>query len=93
MKLTSFTITDPLNDTSEGAVEVTLEFDNGEKRWCFFMTPESLSNTGDFIENTNVRIHYDAPHMIVVTKLDKKIIEKVLKKLEAEKLLIRCSKK
>jgi ribosomal protein S19 len=74
--LKSFTIDD--NVTSVGSVEVTIELHNGQQRWCFFITPESLGKVGDFVPDTDVRIHLGVQHMIVVSQLDEEIIEKAL---------------
>ncbi len=52
------------------AVEVTIELESGERRWCFFCTPESLDRFGDFLPNSAIRIHACAAHMIVLSKRD-----------------------
>ncbi len=80
--LKSFIIDDHIS--IEGAVEVTVELQNGQRRWCFFITPESLSKVGDYIPQTNVRIHLGVSHMIVVSQLDKTIIEKTLQLIDTE---------
>lgn len=90
--LTSFSIDDDLGDQLTRAMEVTLVLSNGDRRWCFFVRPQALAACGDWINNTNIRFHYDAPHMIVVAgELSPQVIEQALKHLEAEGALERCS--
>ena len=90
--LKSFTIDDDLAAQDNGAIEVTLSLADGNRRWCFFMTPAALSRCGDWVEGTQVRFHYDAPHMIVVSAtLDHALIERVLQDLDRQGLLVKCS--
>jgi hypothetical protein len=90
--LKSFTIDDDLAAQDNGAIEVTLSLADGNRRWCFFMTPAALSRCGDWVEGTQVRFHYDAPHMIVVAAtLDHALIERVLRDLDRQGLLVKCS--
>ena len=91
--LVSFTIDDDLAAQEAGAVEVTLQLENGERRWCYFMTPAALAACGDFISGTNVRFHYGSSHMIVVAgHLDRSLIERVLRKIDASGELVQCSR-
>ena len=64
------------------AVEVTIELDWGERRWCFFCTPESLDRFGDFLPNTTIRIHAAAPHMIVLSIVTKQTITAAINELQ-----------
>lgn len=90
--LESFSIDDDLNNQLTGAIEVTLAMQSGTRRWCFFMRPEALAACGDFIEDTSLRFHYGAPHMIVVAgELNLQIIEQSLMHLEAIGELENCS--
>jgi hypothetical protein len=82
MKLKSIKIEDPIELHKTMAIEVTIETNTGEKRWCFFFTPEGMSSCGDFIEGTNVRFHYGAPHMILVSKISQSIIKSALRDIE-----------
>ena len=72
-----YTIDDPVSEADSGAIEVTVTLENGTKRWCFFMTPEALANVGDWVDGTQVHWHVDVPHMIVVSRLDEDIIDRV----------------
>jgi hypothetical protein len=76
-----YTIDDPIEDSQTSTVEVTIDFGNGRKRWCFFITPNQLATNGDLVDKTNVRMHLGVPHMIIVSQLNETIIEAVLKQL------------
>ena len=90
--LKSITIDDDLATVDTGAIEVTLTFSDGSKRWCFFMTPQTLAAVGDFVPGTQVRVHYGAPHMVVVSEISADIIEKTIRLLEAEIELESCTR-
>ena len=93
MTLKSFNIDDDLGIQDTGAIEVTLHLDTGERRWCYFMTPSALTNSGNSIEGTQIRFHFDAPHMIVVAgPLDASIIELALRDIDRQGLLMQCSR-
>ena len=79
----SFTIDDPIAEPLSCSVEVTIEFEDGRRRWCFFATPQLLGAVGDFVQGTRVRLHLGVPHMIVVSELSEAIIKKVLVGLAA----------
>jgi len=80
----SYTIDDPIAEPLTCSVEVTIEFEDGRLRWCFFATPQLLGSVGDFLEGTGVRLHLGVPHMIVVSDLSEAIIRKVLLGLAAD---------
>jgi len=82
----SYTIDDPIAEalTDAYCVEVTVDFGGGQKRWCFFATPQMLASCGDWVEGTQVRLHLSVPHMIVVGELSEGIIDRVLSQLYAE---------
>ena len=75
-----YQIDDSIEEALKCAIEVTVDF-NGEKRWCFFATPQLLASVGDWVDGTQVRVHLGVPHMIVVSELDEEIIDRVLQKL------------
>lgn len=64
------------------AVEVTIELDSGERRWCFFCTPESLDRFGDFLPNSTVRVHAGAAHMIVLSSVTQETITAAIGELQ-----------
>ena len=64
------------------AVEVTIELESGERRWCFFCTPESLDRFGDFLPNSTIRIHACAAHMIVLSSVTQETITAAIEELQ-----------
>jgi hypothetical protein len=91
--LSTFEIEDDLSTQDSGAIEVTVTLRDGARRWCFFMTPTALSNCGDRIDDTPVRFHFGAEHMIVVSaELDENIIEKALKDIDRRGELLECTR-
>jgi hypothetical protein len=64
------------------AVEVTIELDSGERRWCFFCTPESLDRFGDFLPDSTIRIHTCAAHMIVLSDVTEDTITAAIDELQ-----------
>src|SRR4051812_43137741 len=86
--IASYEIEDPLDRPEQGAVEVVLELADGQRRWCFFFTPERMSLVGDWVKGTQVRMHLGVNHMIVVAELSRDIIDRVLHELEASNLLL-----
>ena len=92
--LASFTIEDDLAIQESAAIEVVLQLDSGERRLCYFITPTALAACGDFVSGTKVRYHYGSPHMIVVAgQLDRPMIEKVLREIDARGELVACSRR
>ena len=72
-----------LGSQNAGGIEVTVHLPSGERRWCFFMTPEALNTCGDWIEGTTTRFHYGAAHMIVIAgTLTPGIIEGALRHID-----------
>jgi hypothetical protein len=92
--LKSIKIEDELSIQDTAAIEVIIELDSGERRWCFFMTPKALQSCGDWIDGTKIRFHYGAPHMIVVAAtLDGDLIEKTLRDIDQQGDILLCSQK
>lgn len=81
MKMKSFTIDDEISQPLTQAIEATIEFVDGSRRWCFFMTPELCASVGDCVADTDVRVHYGCNYMVVVSRLDASIVEKVINDL------------
>lgn len=81
-------ITDDLRLRNEIAIEVEVVFDTGEKRWCYFMTPQALATCGDLLEGSQgVRVHPGVSHMIVCSHLNEEIVENALRQLDREDTL------
>ncbi len=83
-------IDDPTNQTNH-AVEVYVTLTDGSKRWCFFHSPETIKNCGDFLKNTNIRIHYGAKHMFVVSELSQSVIRQTLNQLDQAGEIVECT--
>lgn len=88
--ITQIDIVDPINET--GAVEVVLTLDDGSRRWCFFHSPKTISNCGDFIDGTEIRLHYGAKHMFVVSELSEATIKNALAHVERLGEVLECTK-
>lgn len=90
--LESYSIDNDLTLQSRGAVEVTLHLKGHDPRWCLFMRPEAMAACGDWIPGTRTPMHFDAPHMIVVAcEITPDIIDRVLREIDAQGALKRCS--
>ena len=90
--LKHFRIDDDLADAARGAIEVIVTMDDGTSRWCYFMTPTALAAAGDWVPGTQVRFHYGAPHMIVVSEINVEIVDRVLRHLDETGDLISCTR-
>ena len=87
-RLIEHKITDDLRLRNEIAIEVEVVFDTGEKRWCYFMTPQALATCGDLLEGSqSVRVHPGVSHMIVCSHLNEEIVDNVLRQLDREDTL------
>ncbi|HEY1016727.1 MAG TPA: hypothetical protein VGE07_28705 [Herpetosiphonaceae bacterium] len=84
-------IDDDLAESDRSGIEVTISFSDGQRRWCFFMTPAALQACGDQIDGSDVFIHYDAPHRIIVSDISAPIIEAALRQIERNGALFRCT--
>jgi len=89
--ITNIKIEDPIELSKTSAIEVLIELESGEKRWCFFFTPQGAAASGDWIEGTQVRFHYGASHMIIVSEISEAIIYAALKDLEKQGKIIECT--
>ena len=91
MNIKSIEIEDPIERHRRGAIEVTVITSEGEKRWCFFFTPEGMAACGYWIEGTEVRFHYGAAHMILVSEISEAIIKAALADIEKQGMLEICT--
>lgn len=77
--ITSINIEDSIEMHDQRAIEVTVTLLDGSRRWCFFVTPEGIPNYGDYLDSDkDVRIHFGASHMIVISRISEEIIRKTL---------------
>lgn len=73
------------------AIEVAIVTSEGEKRWCFFFTPEGMAASGGFIESTRARFHYGASHLVLVSEISDQIIESSLRNIEKQGKVELCT--
>ena len=74
-------------------IEVDMELSNGQRRWCYFITPEMLAQqAGELIYGAERLLSYNVPHMIVVNALSKEGIELVLQYIQSQGALLDCTK-
>ncbi len=92
MQLHSFNIDDDVHGTETGAIEITVSLLDGRKRWCFFMIPAAFHAAGDWIDGTQIRLHYGAPHMIVVSDISADVIERALRYIDVRGELEVCTR-
>ncbi len=83
-------IDEPTNDVTH-AVEVDVTLIDGSMRWCFFLSPETIKNCGDFLNGTKVRIHYGAKNMFVVSELSQEVIRQTLNQIDEIGEIIECT--
>jgi len=91
MNIKSIEIEDPIERHKRGAIEVAITTTSGEKRWCFFFTPEGMAACGDWIEGTKVRFHYGCSHMILVSEISESIIESALRDIDKQGEIKLCT--
>jgi hypothetical protein len=84
-------IDNPIPSPMTYAVEVTIELESGERRWCFFCTPDSLSLFGDLLPGSNVRVHAGSPHMIVLSAVTAETIQAAIHHLAMPDELLNAS--
>ncbi|MEM1094078.1 MAG: hypothetical protein AAGJ10_05705 [Bacteroidota bacterium] len=82
MELLSFVIEGPIEHPLTHAIEVSVELTNGERRWCCFATPAALTQFGDWISGTQMRIHYGTPHLIILAEVTAATIEMALQHID-----------
>jgi hypothetical protein len=90
-ELKNFNIADEIREHKSVGIEVEVMLEGGEKRWCYFITPSALSSCGDSLPGTEIRFHYGAAHMIVVSELSEDIIKRVLEHIDREGNLRTCT--
>jgi hypothetical protein len=89
VRLVRTTIDDPLDSPS---VDVVLEFSDGHQRWCFFTTPEVLSQRGGDAQFDGERLlNFGCRHMVVVSSITRAMIEQSLAYIERQGKLLDSS--
>ena len=80
----------PINQNIH-AVEVYVTLLNGEKRWCFFHSPETIKNCGDLIDGTSIRMHFGSKHMFVLSEVTDESIRKAVLQIDQAGEIIECT--
>lgn len=90
VRLVRTTIDDPLDGLH--SVDVVLEFSDGRRRWCYFITPAMLMKLDGDVQFSGERLlSYHSPHMIVVSAITRGTIEKSLAFIESHGAIMDCS--
>jgi hypothetical protein len=90
-RLETVTIADDLASAEQRLIEVELHFSDGQRRWCLFAAPAALESSGDYIDGTSIRLHYDMPHLIIAGILDEPTIKQALHQIERNGRIFSCS--
>ena len=72
-------------------VQVDITLSTGEVRWCLFITPVALAQSGHHIEDTEIPFHYGNRNLIVAGELSEELIGKMLRFMDKKGTLIECS--
>jgi hypothetical protein len=89
VRLVRMTIDDPLDRPS---VDVVLEFSDGQQRWCYFITPETLSRCSGYAQVDGERLlSFGSRHEIVVSSITRGLIEQSLSYMESQGKLLDCT--
>lgn len=85
--LSHFTIDDPILDAEMDAIDVTIEFTNGTRRWCIFTTPRYAATIGTVLiskEGWSFRVLQGTPHMHLISELHETLITAALDHLNRQ---------
>lgn len=85
--ISSISIDDQINDPKNDCVEVTISFDNGEKRWATFTTIEWLKK----LLNEHVN-HVLGTGLILLKEINEDNIELTITQLDAQNELIEATR-
>lgn len=93
ISMVSLALSNLTEEPPTGAVDAVVELSDGQRRWCFFITPEMLAglNQGDF--DSGRLVMYGVPHMIVVDAINRNLIEQVLLYIESQNKLPDCTRR
>jgi hypothetical protein len=85
--MSRFTIDDPIRDAEMDAVDVTIEFTDGTRRWCIFTTPRYAATIGTVLiskEGWSFRLFQGTPHIHLLSELHETLIEAALDHLNRQ---------
>jgi hypothetical protein len=90
VRLVRTMIEDPLDGAH--SVDVEFELSDGQRRWCYFVTPQILSQLDGDAEFAGERLlSYHSPNMIVVSSITREVIEQSLAFIESHGEIVDCS--
>ncbi|HEU5380771.1 MAG TPA: hypothetical protein VFV38_35555 [Ktedonobacteraceae bacterium] len=93
LKVARILSADSIEGSQVPSSEVTIELSDGQRRWCFFMTPDGLAQLdGEKRLVSACLIMYDASHMIVLSKISLQSIEEALSYIECQGKLLACTR-
>lgn len=86
-KIKTITLDDKIEDAKNDIIEVTVLFENGMKRWLFFMTAQYL------IEKLmSPNFYFHSTKVIYVNALSEAIVEKTIRDLDQKNELMNATK-
>lgn len=86
-----FKIDETTTSDQKQVIEVTVYLSNGESRYCIFVTPAALANSGSFIEGTKIPFHYGNRHIIIAGEVSEELIDRMLTYIDSQGELIECT--
>lgn len=89
--LTEVIIQSEIIESLESSIEVVVKLSDNQVRWCFFVTPHILLTMNQFQSEDGIVNMYGAPHMIVVNKMSREIIQQALKFIDSQGELESCT--
>ena len=90
--LATYHLDDPISADDALSIEVTVELSDGERRWCTFITPAALADSGDHaIEGTQVFFRYNLRHLVVARALSEDLIGRMLHYIDSQGDLAECT--
>jgi len=90
--LVEYRLDDPI-DEAHSSIDVVVRMSDGEYRWCTFITPVALSDSGCIIEAEGIqsRFHFGLQHFIIANVLTEELIGKILRRIDGQGELIHCT--
>ncbi|WP_196888448.1 hypothetical protein [Aureivirga sp. CE67] len=85
MKYLSFTLDDQINNAKDSYVEVSLYFENGERRYTNFMTPSYLTNL------LNSKNYFQSEKVVFINEITEENIENSILELDKNNELLEIS--
>lgn len=83
---------DDISTPQVGPIEVDIELSDGQRRWCFVVTPEGLASLTQAALGNERLLMYGAPHMIVVSSISRVVIEQALQYIDHQNDVLTCTR-